>query len=98
MSFRQVYEKHVKRWTAHIALVMFLLAVAIHVAHLLGVLHWVPEGVLLETLGFASLFLITLLLESLITTDEKLDVLTRQSKKQSDMINQRVHDLSIPIH
>lgn len=75
MGFRQVYEKHVKRWTAHIALGMFLLAVAIHVAHLLGVLHWVPEGVLLETLGFASLFLITLLLESL---HKQVESATRQ--------------------
>ena len=60
MTFGQLYEKHVRKWTAHIALGVLLLAVALHIAHLFGVLKWVPAEVLLEMLGFASLFLITL--------------------------------------
>ena len=94
MGFRELYEKHVKKWTAHIALGLLLLAVAIHVAHLLGVLEWMPADILVETLGFASLFLITLLLESIFASETRFDDFASESGKQFEIVNRNVYDLS----
>lgn len=94
MDWRELYEKFLKKWTARIILAFVLLTVVIHTAHLLNYLKWIPGPHLLETVGFASFFLITLLLETFFASDKKLDDLSGESKRKMDLVSQRLDGLS----
>ena len=85
MSWRELYEKYGKKWTARILFAFVLLITALHIAHLLG-LKWIPEHALQQTVAFASFFAIILLLEPFSTSDKKLDDLSRESKSEMDSL------------
>src|SRR5688572_25475701 len=58
-----------------------LYSVVVHVAHLFGMLRGIPESHLLETMGFASLILLGLAVESVFALDNRCERLANDSER-----------------
>jgi len=94
VSWRELYEKYGKKWSARIIFAFVLLTAALHIAHLLGYLEWIHGPELLVTVVWASFFAILLLLETFFTSDKKLDDLSRESKSEMALVSQRLNSIS----